>query len=127
MKHKRAMYTEMKQKRATYATFEKSILTLYNRKLLTLDLLDRIASQYRPLNLDSAGSQGALAHDGKNLYQVCIQLIDPSFPIYPTGSTWDHEEYWEQELRKWEEIVRRRWRWHAYNASWQTHSESSRG
>lgn len=127
MNHQRAIYAEMQQKRATYAAFEKNILTLYNRKLLTLELLDRIASQYRPLNLDSAGSQGALAHDGKNLHQVCIQLIDPSFPIYPTGSNRDHEEYWEQELRKWEEIVRRRWHWRAYNACWQMPSESTMG
>lgn len=127
MEHKRTLYAEMKQKRAVYAAFEESILSLYNRKLLTLELLDRIAGQYRPLRLDSAGSQRALAHDGKNLYQVCIQLIDPAFPIPPLGSNRDHEEYWEQELRKWEEIVRRRWDWRAYNASWQLPGEFSSG
>jgi hypothetical protein len=123
MQHKRALYAEMREKRAAYADFEQSILNLYNRRLLTLELLDRIAGQYRPLKLDSAGSQRMLAHDGKNLYQVCIQLIDPAFPIPASGSNRDHEEYWEQELRMWEEIVRRRWNWRAYNANWRMQGE----
>lgn len=119
MRHKQTLYIEMRRKRATYAAFEESVLALYNRRALTLEMLDRLAGQYRPLTLDSAGSQGTLAHDGKNLHQVCIQLVDPAFPIPSMGSARDHEEYWEQELRKWEEIVRRRWNWRAYNACWQ--------
>jgi hypothetical protein len=104
----------MMQKRTTYAAFEKTILDLYDQDLLTLDRLDHIANQYRWLEIDSAGSQYLLTRDGKDLYQVCIELVDPSFPIPLRGSSEDHEEYWEQELKKWEDIVRWHWNWHAY-------------
>jgi hypothetical protein len=113
IQHKRAV----KQKQAAYAAFEKAVLDLYNQELLTLERLDCLASQYRLLTLDSSGSQLALTRDGKDLCQVCIQLVDPTFSIPLRGSSKDHEEYWEQELKKWEDIVRRRWHWHAYNAA----------
>lgn len=116
MQKKRTAYAETKQKRAAYAAFERTILALYDQELLTLEQLDHLANQYSGLKLDSSGSQSALTHDGKNLYQVCIHLVDPAFPIPQAGSGADHEEYWEQELRKWEDIVRWRWNWHAYNA-----------
>jgi hypothetical protein len=103
------------QKRASYAVFEKTILDLYDQELLTLDRLDRVADLYRWLHIDNAGSQYVLTRDGKDLYQVCIELVDPSFPIPVRGSSEDHEEYWEQEFKKWEDIVRWRWNWHAYD------------
>lgn len=102
----------MMQRRAAYAAFEEMVLDLYERKTLTLGLLDHIASQYRPMGIDSAGSQYASASDGKDLHQICIELIDPTFPIVTRGSRDDHEEYWEQELRKWEEIEYEHWGWH---------------
>ena len=102
------------KKRMAYATFEKTILDLYEQKILTLDLLDRIAHRYRLIGIDSAGSQYLRAPDGKDLHQICIELVDPSFPIVTRGSNEDHEEYWEQELKKWEEIVHRHWGWQAY-------------
>lgn len=107
----------MQQKRAAYAAFEKTILDLYDRKLLTLEQLDSVANRYRWLQLDSSGTQHLLTHDGKDLYQICIELVDPSFSIPLRGSSEDHEEYWEQELKKWEDIVRWRWDWHAYGVT----------
>jgi hypothetical protein len=102
------------KRRAAYAAFEKTILDLYERKLLTLNLLDRVASQYRLVALDSAGSQYVLARDGKDLLQICIGLIDPTFPVVARGARGDHEEYWERELKKWESIVHGRWDWQRY-------------
>lgn len=104
----------MMQRRAAYAVFEKTILDLYDQRSLTLERLDCIAEQYRWLHVGSVGGQYELTHDGKDLYQVCIELVDPSFPIALRGSSEDHEEYWEEELKKWEDIVRWRWNWHAY-------------
>lgn len=101
-------------KRAVYAVFEKTVLDLYEQESLTLSLLDSIARQYRLLEIDSAGSQYRLAYDGKDLHQICIRLVDPLFPLVARGSNEDHDESWEQELRKWEEIVRVRWDWQAY-------------
>jgi len=97
-------------RRSAYAEFEKVILNLYEQKRLTLALLDDIAQQYTQIGIDSAGSQYVLTHDGKDLCQVCIELVDPTFPVVVSGSSEDHEEYWEQELKKWQEIVSKRWK-----------------
>jgi hypothetical protein len=104
-------------KRTAYAVFERTILDLYEQKVLTVNLLDRIASQYRLVDIDSAGSQYLRTRDGKDLIQICIEVIDPTFPTFAKGSSEDNEEYWERELKKWEIIVRRRWGWQAYCAA----------
>lgn len=114
MQQKQSMYAAMQQRRAAYAAFEKTILDLYDQDQLTLDRLDAIASQYRWCTIDGAGSQYLATRDKKDLYQVCIELVDPAFSIPIRGSREDHEESWEQELKKWEDIARRRWRWHTY-------------
>ncbi len=101
-------------KRDTYAVFERMIVDLYEQDALTLHLLDSIARKYRFARIDSADSQCLQTRDGKDLHQICIGLIYPTFPLAVRGSSADHEEYWEQELKKWEEIVRRRWNWHDY-------------
>ena len=108
---------EMLEKREAYAAFEKTILDLYERDELTLNQLDLTARQYRHVAIDSAGSLHQLTHDQKDLFEVCIELVDPSFSIPARGSHEDHEEYWEKELKKWEDIVRWRWGWYAYNTS----------
>ncbi|HXR65363.1 MAG TPA: hypothetical protein VN729_05540 [Ktedonobacteraceae bacterium] len=116
-----------KQKRTAYAAFEKTIIDLYDQELLTLNRLDLVAARYRWIPLDSAGTQHRVTRDGKDLYQVCIELVDPSFPMPARGSAEDHEEYWERELKKWEDILRWRWDWHAYGvispSSWQNDDE----
>jgi hypothetical protein len=102
------------ERRMAYAAFEKTILELYEQHILTLDLLEQIATQYRMVGIDSVGSQYLRAHDGKDLQQICIGLVDPAFPIAIQGSNEDHDESWEQELKKWEKIVRQHWGWQAY-------------
>lgn len=101
-------------RRAAYASFEKTVLDLYERGMLTLERLERLAKPYRAMEIDSAGSQYVRASDGKDLHQVCIELIDPTLALVARGSSEDDEEYWEKELKKWEEIVRQRWKWQAY-------------
>jgi hypothetical protein len=105
---------ENRKSRANYAEFEKMVLELYDRKALTLDQLDRLASQYCLVGIDSAGSQHLWAQDGKDLHQICIETADPHFLIAAKGSGEDNEESWEQEQKKWEEIVHKRWGWQAY-------------
>lgn len=103
-----------RHRRAAYTSFEKTILDLYEQEMLTLERLERIAEQYRAIGIDSAGSQYLRARDGKNLHQICISLVDPTFRLAAPDSSDDHEEYWEHELRRWEEIVRNHWGWQAY-------------
>lgn len=104
-------------RRDAYAAFEKTILNLYEQKILSADLLDRVARHYRLAGADSAGSQYVRTRDGKDLQQVCIELIDPIFPISARGSNEDHDEAWELELKKWEEIVQKRWGWQTYDTT----------
>lgn len=109
----------MTEKRAAYANFEKTVLYLYDQGLLTLGFLDYIAERYRLVSMDSAGSCYVRAQDGKDVRQVCIALVDPTFPLVTEGSSEDHEEYWEQEQKKWEEIVRKRWGWRTLRTEYQ--------
>lgn len=102
---------QMKQRQATFAAFEQEILDLYERQELNARLLDHIGSLYQQIDMDCIGSQGLLTHDGKDLCQICIGLLDPSFPLVARGSSEDHEEYWEREINKWEEILYTRWQW----------------
>ena len=102
--------------RKAYASFEKTVLDLYEQGVLTLEYLECIAHQYCTIGIDSAGCQYLLTHDGKDLHQICIALVDPGFALALRGSSEDHEEAWERELQKWEEIVRQRWGWQAYCA-----------
>lgn len=101
-------------KQMKYAEFETVVIALYERKKLTQHVLDRIASRYRFVSIDSAGSQYLQTSDGKDLHQICIEVTDPTFPIVARGSREDHDVYWERELKKWEEIVHQRWGWQAY-------------
>ena len=98
------------EKRIAYAKFEETIINLYEREWLTLNLLDSLAAQYRLVGPDSAGSQHVVAKDGRDLQQICLALVDPTFPLVERGSDGD-DELWEQELKKWEEMVRERWDW----------------
>ena len=115
----------MLHRRINYAKFEKMVIYLYDRNLLTLSLLDYIADHYRQLGVDSAGSCSIHAQDGRDLCQVCIALVDPSFPIAITGSSDDHDEYWERELKKWEEIVHERWSWRTFRIEHPDHPGKS--
>lgn len=100
-------------RRMSYAILERMVIYLYDHSLLTLELLDYIADHYRLTGADSAGSNYLRARDGKDLCQVCITLIEPTFLIAIEGSPEDNEEYWEREQKKWEEIMYIRWGWHA--------------
>ncbi|MDQ2902254.1 MAG: hypothetical protein M3Y81_01705 [Chloroflexota bacterium] len=100
------------KRRKAYAEFEKIVIELYEQHILTLEHLDYLASLHHQVGIDSAGSQRLLAKDGKDVHQVCIELVDPSFPLVAGRSNEHHEEYWEGELRKWEEIVHERWDLH---------------
>ena len=113
-------------RRVSYALFEKMVLYLYDRKLLTVDLLDYIADRYRRIGVDRARISSLRARDGKDLCQVCITCIDPTFPIAIEGSSGDNEEYWEQEQKKWEGIMRTRWGWRTLRTKQQHLSENQR-
>lgn len=97
--------------RAAYTTFEQTVISLYDKGILTLDLLDALAEAYRGTHIDCAGSRDLTSRDGKDLQQVSIALVDPSFVLVARGSRDDNEEYWERELQLWSRITGTRWGW----------------
>jgi len=97
--------------RVIYTTFEQVVIALYNRGVLTLELLDTLALAYRGMEVDSAGSINLRARDGKDLPQACIALINPAFSLVERGGRGDDEEYWETELKEWSHITNARWGW----------------
>lgn len=97
--------------RVAYSIFEQTVIGLYNRGELTVDLLDTLAGMYRGMRVDSAGSKGLVANDSKDLPQVCIALVNPSFALIERGSQEDDHEYWEKELKEWSAIIASRWCW----------------
>jgi hypothetical protein len=94
-----------------FAAFEREILDLYEQKRLTPGLLDSLASKYQRSCISYPASKPLQVCGGKDLCQICIELLDPSFPLIARGDKEDHEEYWERELKKWEEILYIRWHW----------------
>lgn len=97
--------------RAAYTTFEQTVMALYEKRTLTLDLLDLLAKMYQGIAVDSAGSKNLRASDGKDMQQVCIALVDPAFALVERGACNDNDEYWEQELNTWSHIISNRWGW----------------
>lgn len=97
--------------RMPYAIFEQTVIDLYNKRILKLEILDTLAQMYRGMSVDSIGSNMLLTADGKDLPQVCISLVNPEFVLVERGSTNDDDEYWEKELKEWSHITNVRWGW----------------
>ena len=97
--------------RTAYTTFEQTVIALYDKEALTLNLLDTLAWMYTGMEVDSAGSRSLIARDGRDVQQVCIALTSPGFLLAESGSSDDDDEYWERELEEWTKIARTRWGW----------------
>jgi len=99
---------------AAYSTFQHTIITLYDRNKLDLELLDTLAEEYSGTDIDSGGDTGLTAKDGKNLEAICIHIVDPEWvPVKNEDTTvYDDPDHWEWDERywKWEEICGR-WGW----------------
>lgn len=97
-----------------YSAFEHAIVTIYNYSVLTLEMLDELAEEYRGMDIDPAGSKELKAKDGKYLEDICIGLVDPEW-VLTKGDDDDYAdpEYWEWEERydKWRDITDERWGW----------------
>jgi hypothetical protein len=99
---------------AAYSTFQHTIITLYDRNKLDLELLDTLAEEYRDTDIDSGGDTGLTAKDGRDLESICILIVDPEWvPVKNENETiYSDPDHWEWDERywKWEEICGR-WGW----------------
>lgn len=113
---------------AAYATFQQTVITLYDHEKLDLATLDALAEEYRDTDIDSGGDTGLLSQDGKDLEQVCIATVFPSWtPQEPTEEEVDQAAkkawprgdrsaaraafLWEQKYAQWRLLIEARWGW----------------
>lgn len=92
---------------AAYSTFEHTIVTLYDKGVLDLGLLDTLAKNLTGESPDSGGSRNLKTKDGKNLELVCIGLVDPE---WTPESKVNSDDYYEEIYEKWFSLVLR-WKW----------------
>lgn len=94
---------------SAFTAFEATVMTLYDAKALTLVILDSIAEQYRGTDIDSGGCMGLVSNDGKDIYQVCMELAMPNWAEeYPPDPD---DEYDESFQIAWGEMKYDRWGW----------------
>lgn len=100
-----------------YSTFQTTVIKLYDRGKLDLELLDELAKEYSNTDIDSGGDTGLLAKDGKDLETLCIGIVDPAWTLgEPTAEElagYNDLEDWQGSTRydKWSEITDERWGW----------------
>lgn len=113
---------------AAYATFQQTIITLYDHEKLDLATLDALAEEYRDTDIDSGGDTGLLARDGRDLETICIATVFPEWaPQEPTeeqvsqaaSTSWHRGDrnaaradlLWEQKYAQWCLLTEVRWGW----------------
>jgi hypothetical protein len=56
---------------------EKTVMSLYNKGLLTKEVLDTVMEPYKGTDCDSGGSQNIQAFDGKGVKEVICFVMSP--------------------------------------------------
>lgn len=92
-----------------YTAFQYTIISIYDKGVLDLELLDTLAALYADTDIDSGGDTGLLAQDGSDLETICIRTVDPSFPLEQQPGE-EQDDYWDRKYDKWLEIEGR-WGW----------------
>lgn len=90
-----------------YAFFESTVVGLYDKGLLTVEVLDAVAEPYRGSDIDSGGSQELEAADGKQLEDIVFSLLLPDYAVPPEWQD-DEGEYRYEEFHT---ITSGRWGW----------------
>lgn len=87
----------------SYMIVEEQIINLYDKGLLTLEILDVLCEAYRGTDIDSGGSQDLEAEDGKSFEEIVVALVEPDFkPSNDPKDPWDYyEEFGEIRSSRW--------------------------
>ena len=65
--------------RQAFTTFEATVMVLYRRCILTIDLLDEIGVLYRGMDVDYGGYAGIQAEDGRDVYEAVVRTLYPDW------------------------------------------------
>ena len=60
-----------------YTIWEHMIITLYDRGLLTKDLLQALADPFKNRDIDHGGSRDLTAEDGSNADEIVVKIMEP--------------------------------------------------
>lgn len=60
-----------------FRIMENTVVTLYDKNLLTKELLDKIMEPYKGTDCDSGGSENLLASDGLRVEHIICKIMEP--------------------------------------------------
>ena len=100
---------------AAFATFQHTVITLYNFGVLNRHVLDTLAEYHRDTDINPGGyDEELVGYDGLELDKICINTIFPGWqPEKQEDKKYRKPEEWEEE--EWEDvwfaIMDERWGW----------------
>ncbi len=80
---------------AAFATFEATVLSLYDHGALTPEVLAAVMEPYRGSDVDPGGMLGTLSKDGLDVDEIVLKVFGISVPDKPKLSKgpWTDEEH----------------------------------
>ena len=60
-----------------YAIMENTVVALYDSRVLTIDLLDKIMDPYKGTDCDSGGSNDLMSKDGLGVEEIICKIMKP--------------------------------------------------
>lgn len=84
--------------------FEETVIKIYDLGVLTLPVLEAIASEFESTDIDTGGSQDLKSKNGKSIAQICVELVLPKFQ---PGVREEDDSWWDA----FSEIMYDLWDW----------------
>jgi hypothetical protein len=99
---------------AAFTAFEATVIAVYNKGVLDLELLSTFMEQYRDVDIDHGGMEGTLSNDGLDVEEIVFKTFGvkiPPRPKLPTDYlTWtpaqhiENDAYWEKRHKEFKKI-----------------------
>lgn len=96
------------------AIFEGQVLSLAQHGHLSIEVLDAIAEVHRGKDIDTGGFGGRRNADGRDVYQIVLQMLDIHPPLdLPARDDPEDEfaDYWDWTTSAFIDATRARWGW----------------
>lgn len=96
---------------AAFEAFEGIVIDVYNDGILTKQLLDKIASRYRDVDIDRGGQAGTLTNDGLDVDQVILKTYGLVPPAHPGNADRAAIERWSDAMADLLDPIEKGWGW----------------
>lgn len=91
-----------------YELMEHMVISLYDKDVLTAELLDQVMTPYKGTDCDSGGSKGLRAKDGLGVEEIICKVVKPreyqnvlDNPVYCDDFEENKEVYMANDNWKW--------------------------